>query len=155
MALSADTAAIFRRVLVPVDFSMVSQRAVFVALDFHRLFGARVCLFNLTHAGANDQFLAGIGSPTTAGNLIGDGCAALSRFVNNIAPGHADVAEYDVKIADDYVGGIRDKVSEWGATLLILSHEHHAALLRTHSERIAKSLVVPVLLLQQAPDPKV
>jgi nucleotide-binding universal stress UspA family protein len=149
---SSEVAAIFRRVLVPVDFKMVSHRAVYVALEFRRLFGARVCVFNLTRMDENDQFLAGTGSPTGASDLVEEGHSALWRFVDNIAPRQADQVEYDVQVADDYVGGIRDKMKTWEPTLLVLSHEHHASLLRTHSERIVRSLDVPVLLLQSAHD---
>ena len=149
---SSEVGAIFRRILVPVDFKMVSHRAVYVALEFRRLFAARVCVFNLTRMDENDQFLAGTGSPTSASDLVEEGNSALRRFVDNIAPGQAGEVDYDVKVADNYVGGIRDKTKAWEATLLVLSHEHHASLLRTHSERIARSLDVPVLLLQSAHD---
>jgi nucleotide-binding universal stress UspA family protein len=149
---SSEGAAIFRRVLVPIDFKMVSHRAVGVALELRRLFGAQVCMFNLTRMDENDHFLAGTGSRTSSGDLVEQGHGALRRFVDNIAPGQADQFEYDVKVADNYVAGIRDKMKTWEATLLVLSHEHHASLLRTHSERIAHSLDVPVLLLQSVHD---
>ncbi len=145
---SGDTAALFRRVLVPVDFSMLSHRAVFAALDFRRLFGATVCVYNVTHEGETAQFLAGLGRPTTSGDLVSNGTVALQHFVENIAPGQSGAVEYGVRIADDCVDCIRDKASAWDATMLILSCEPHNALLRTHSEKIINSISIPVLLLQ-------
>jgi nucleotide-binding universal stress UspA family protein len=147
---SSDVAAMFRRVLVPVDFSMVSHRAVFAALEFRRLFGARVCIFNVTHMGENDLYLAGTGSPTTRDDLVEEGSTALRRFVDNIAPGQAGQVEYEVQVSRNYVDGIRDKVEAWDATLLVLGHEHHATLLRTHSERIVRALDVAVFLIPPA-----
>jgi nucleotide-binding universal stress UspA family protein len=149
---SSDPAAIFRRVLVPVDFGMVSHRAVHVALELRRVFGARLCVLNLTHKGANDQFLSGIGSPTTTSDLMASGGAELRRFVDNIAPGQGDSIEYAVHVADDYVAGIRDEANKWGATLIVLSRESHRALLRTHSEKVIMQLQLPVLLIQTPPD---
>jgi hypothetical protein len=133
---------------------MLSQRAVHVALELHRRFESRVCLLNLTSEDENDRFLARLGNPTSSGRLVDDGLEALRRFVENVAPGHADAVEYDVQIARDEIGRIRLKAREWCATLLVLSRATPPALLRTPSERITNALGVPVLLLQGAPDSK-
>ncbi len=148
-----DAAAIFQRVLVPVDFSLASHRGVHVALELHRLCGARVCVFNVTHGREADQFLGGLGSPGSAKDLV-EGSAAVQRFVNNIAPEQTEAVECDAKIAEDHVAAIRAKVSEWQATLLVLSHEPHSSVLRTHSEKLIKALSVPVLVLQSTQDSK-
>ncbi len=145
---SVDRSSSFRRVLVPVDFTIVGHRAVYAALELRHACGSHVCLFNLTHLGENDRYLAHTGMPTTPGDLIEHGCTALRRFVENIAPGQADAVEIDVQVGTDLVQAIRDKASTWAATLVVLSHEHHAALLRTRSEKITRALDVDVLLIQ-------
>ena len=140
-----DATAMFRRILVPVDFSAVSHRAVYAALEFQRVYGSQLCVFHAAHGGGNDQFLAGLGSPTSTGDVADT--SAVRRFLNNIAPGRVDAVECDATMDDDYVASIQSKTRKWGATMIILSHEPHTSLLRTHSEKIMKSLEVPVLLL--------
>lgn len=139
---------IFSRVLVPVDFSPVSHRAVFAALELQRCCRARVCVFYVTHAGANDEFLATLGSPTSRSELRGDGGrAAVRRFVSHIAPGREDDVECDTTIGDDSMSEIRAKIEAWKPSLLVLSHVSHASLLRTHVEKLIRSIELPVLLL--------
>jgi nucleotide-binding universal stress UspA family protein len=147
-------AAPFRRILVPVDFHMPSHRAVCVAIELRRRFGASVCVFHAVRGDENDQFLAGLGSPASREDLLDEASAELRRFLQTVVPEDADAIECDARMEDDYVGAIRAKASEWEATLLVLSPESHPSLLRTHSEKLMKSLTVPVLLLEPPPASK-
>lgn len=153
---SAQTAAtIFSRVLVPVNFSAASQQAVHAALQLQRQCGARVCVFNVSHASENDQFLATLGSPAEREDLRGgeggSSSDTVKRFVRNIAPGSEETVECAGKIGDDYVAAILNKAQEWKASLVILSHVPHPSLLRTHTEKLMQAIDLPVLLLQPSP----
>ena len=147
-----DATAIFRRILVPVDFSMASHQGVFLALELRRLYGSKICVFHATHGGENDQFLAGLGSPASASDLIDT--SPVRRFLNNIAPEQSDAVECDTAMEDDYVTSIHAKAKKWEATLVVLSHESHPSLLRTHSEKLMKVLDVPVLVFPTAASSK-
>lgn len=145
-----DSGPVFSRVLVPVNFSAVSRKAVHTALELQRCCDARVCVFHVSHGGEDDGFLAGLGSPADRGDLTGGaggGSAAVRRFVSHIAPGSEAKVECDAAVGDDYVAAIREKVQHWRPTLVVLSHLSHSSLLRTHSEKLTQSLNVPVLLL--------
>jgi nucleotide-binding universal stress UspA family protein len=144
-------AATFRRILVPVSLREPSHRAIHVAVELRRRFGGRVCAFHAVHSDENDHFLAGIGSPTTRSDVLEEGNAELRQFVREVEPAEADAIECSATMEDDYVAAIRAKASEWDATLLVLSPESHPALRRTHSEKLMKSLAVPVLVLEPAP----
>ena len=141
-------AATFRRILVPISLRVPSQRGLEVAVELRRRFGARVSVFHVVRADENDQFLAGVGSPITRTDLLEEGRADVRQFVQKVAAEEADAIECETTIADDYVTAIRDRASEWQATLIILSPESHPALRRTHSEKLVKSLPVPVLVLE-------
>lgn len=144
-----ETAAeTFHRILVPVDLRVPSQRALRVAVELRHRFGAQVCVFHVVHSDENDHFLAGIGSPITRSDLLEGGRADVRQFVRDVAPGELDAIECEAQLDRDIVAAIRDKAREWDATLVVLSPEHHPSLRRTHSEKLTKSLDVPVLMLE-------
>src|SRR5580698_7509072 len=81
-------ASTFTRILVPIDFSPASKRALATALLLGRGMGSEVHLFHLAEQGENDQFLAGIGGdPVAPTDLIEDAKGRLYRFVENLFPG--------------------------------------------------------------------
>ena len=140
--------AMFRRILVPVSLRKPSHRAVRIAAELHRRLGASVCVFEAVHSGENDHYLAGLGSPISRSDLLEDGRAELRQFVEDVAPAEANAIECDANLEESSMDAIRTKAREWGATLLVLSPESHPSLLRTHSEKLMRSLAVPVLVLE-------
>jgi nucleotide-binding universal stress UspA family protein len=152
--IESSSASTFRRILVPINLRTPSHRAVRIAAELHRQFDADVCVFYAVHSDANDQFLAGLGSSIGRRDMLDEGRDELRQFVRDVAPAEADAIECDANLEENTVEAIRTKVHEWGATLLVLSPEAHPSLLRTHSEKLMKSLAVPVLLLEPpAPNP--
>ncbi|MGD8863382.1 MAG: universal stress protein [Myxococcales bacterium] len=143
-----DTAAVFGRILVPVSFNQDSHQAIHVALELSSMSGAKVCVFHASHGSEGDGFLAGIGSPPSSGDLVTQAREALERLVGNIEPERKQGVEYDATLESDFVDAIRDKAQEWGATLVVLSHERYKSILRTPSEKLVKELPVPALILQ-------
>jgi nucleotide-binding universal stress UspA family protein len=142
-------AAIFRRILVPVDLRARSQRALQVALELRRRFDARICVLHVVRSDENDHFLAGIGSPITRSELLEEGNAEVRQFVRGIAPEDAaGRIESEAVFERDYVTAVRAKADDWEPTLVVLSPDTHPSLLRTHAEKLVKSLDVPVLVLE-------
>jgi nucleotide-binding universal stress UspA family protein len=147
-----ETAAeTFHRILVPVDLRVPSQRALRVAIELRHRFGAQVCVFHVVRTDENDHFLAGIGSPVTRSDLLEGGRADVRQFVRDVVPGELEAIEVEAKVENDVVTAIRAQARAWDATLVILSSEHHPSLRRTHSEKLSKSLAIPVLLLEPPP----
>jgi nucleotide-binding universal stress UspA family protein len=144
-------AATFRRILVPVSLRMPSHRAIQVAGELRRRFGGLVCVFHVVSSDENDHFLSGLGSATTRSDLRAEGSDELRQFVHDAAPAEADAVECEATVDRDYVAAIRAKAREWEATLVVLSPESHPSLLRAHSEKLMKSLDVPVLVLEPPP----
>ena len=85
-AMLADARTIFARLFVPVDFTMSSHRALGVALELKRAFGSQVCLFQLASESGGDEFLAGLGDPSSPADLIDGARDQLQRLVQNVAP---------------------------------------------------------------------
>jgi nucleotide-binding universal stress UspA family protein len=144
---ASQAGTVFSRILVPVDFKPSCHPAIHLALDLQRIHGAQVCVFNAGKSGEGDRFLSGIGSPTEAGDISGESRDALARLVDNIAPGQAEKVECDANLADDFADAIRGKVTDWKASVVLLTHEAHHSLLRTPTEKLVHILDVPVLVL--------
>lgn len=142
----------FRRVLALVDFDPLSHRALHVAVELRRRFGGSVCAFHVARSDENDHFLNALGSPITRSDLIEEGSAELREFVRDVEPEAADVIECDARPEEDYVRTVLAKVHEWAPTLVVVGREHKTSLLRTHTEKLVKSLDVPVLLLEPPPE---
>jgi nucleotide-binding universal stress UspA family protein len=146
----SSTSGTFRRILVPIDLRVPARRdrrALEVAVELGRSFGGHVCAFHVVGSDENDHFLAGIGSPITRSDLLDEGSTGLRQFVRDVAPAEADAIECEARVESDYVEAIRTKAKEWEPTLLVLSAHSHPSLLRSRSEKLMKSLDVPVLLL--------
>lgn len=142
----------FQRVLVLVDPDVTAHRALRVAVELRRRFGSSVCVFHVARTDENDHFLNALGSTITRTDLIEEGSAALREFVREAVPDIADAVECEALPENDYVGTIRAKVRAWRPTLIVLSREPRPSLLRTHTEKLVKSLDVPVLLLEPPPE---
>lgn len=146
----AQARAIYRRVFVPVDFSMSSHRALGAALELARTQGSTVCLFNMAESEGEDDFLGGIGSPAVGGDWPAESEERLHRFVENVAPGYVDRVEVRSRIGGDAARSIHEEAARWGATLIVVASEMHARWLRSPAERIVRDLDIPILLIPGA-----
>jgi nucleotide-binding universal stress UspA family protein len=144
-----DAKAVFERVLVPVDFSEGSRRALATALELKRRFGSEVHLFRLTESSENDQFLAGTGaeavSPRT---LIEAAEERLRRFVDNVLPGRSGDVITHAQVGVDVVHGIARSARRIHTTLVLLAEEPRQALFRTQLEKLVKELDSAVMILR-------
>jgi nucleotide-binding universal stress UspA family protein len=147
--LAAETT--FGRILVPVDFSAGSRRALGAALVLRRALGSEVHLFNLAELGQNDQFLAGTGGNAIApGQLIEDTKGRMMRFVDNVFPGHAGEVTVHARMGVDVVQGIERIAKDIGATLVLLGATQKQSFFRTDIEKVARDLNGAVMLLWSA-----
>src|SRR4051812_26043595 len=79
--------ALYRRVLVPVDFSPKCHRALAVALDWQRRYGSEVYVLHLAGFDQDDEFLAGLGSMPHSDYIIHDAEERLKRFAEIVEAG--------------------------------------------------------------------
>lgn len=144
--IAADASALFRRLFVPVDFSMVSHRAVGVALELQKTHGSQVCVFHWVQSTGSDDWLGGIGSPAVAGDWIVETKNRLRRFLDNIAPGAAEQVEVHARFGET-ITSIRRAAVEWEATLVVAAAGVHRALLRSPAEQLVHDFDVPTLII--------
>lgn len=150
-----DPSATFRRILAPIDFSEASKRVLATVLELQRRFGSEVCLFNVTEAGANDEFLAGIGGNAQTGNdLVDDATGRLRRFVENVFPGASGLVTYRSVVEVDLAKATDDVATKIDATLVVLGmHSSASHVLRSTSEKIVQAVSCPVMLVQGSEEP--
>ncbi|MGO8994085.1 MAG: universal stress protein [Polyangiaceae bacterium] len=143
----------FTRLLVPVDFSAGSRRALGAALVLRRSLGSEVHLFNLAELGGNDEYLAGTGAnPVTPEELVEDTKARLLRFVDNVFPGHSREVTVHARMGVDVVHGIERIAKEIGATLVLLGARQRESFFRTDIEKVVRDLNGAVMLFWVAED---
>ncbi len=145
-AIGVEANALFRRLFVPVDFSMSSHRSVGVALELEKTFGSKVCVFHWVQSTGSDDWLGGIGSPAVAGDWIVETKDRLRRFLDNIAPGVSEHVEVHARFGET-IASIRRAAEEWEATLVIAAASVHRALLRSPAEQLVHDFDVPTLIL--------
>jgi nucleotide-binding universal stress UspA family protein len=144
----AQTKSLFERVFVLVDFTSASHRAVAVAFDLKRAFGSRICLFGLAESTGGDDFLGGLGAPSTPSDLVSAELGRLRRFIDNVAPGFAESADVEVKAravvkpADD----VHDEAHRWDATLVVAA-ANAEGFFRSPAEKLVRGFDIPVLLI--------
>jgi nucleotide-binding universal stress UspA family protein len=143
----ASARIIFERILVPVDYSMGSHRAVGAALELQRALGSAVCLFHTVESETSTEWLGGIGSPAVQGDWVTRAEARLQRFVENVAPGSAASIELRARIGGETVRLVHDEARRWRATLLIVSAQVRARLFRSPAERLIHDFPVPMLVI--------
>jgi Universal stress protein family len=138
----------FARILVPIDFSQASKRALATALVMRERLGAEVHLVHLAEPGANSDFLAGTGASGVSPNeLVADARDRLSRFVGDLFPEDAAAVFMHAHASGSVVTGIEDAIREVGATLVVLTRRDRKSLLRSHVEEIARDVSVAVLVV--------
>lgn len=146
-----DTSAMFRRILVPIDFTGASKSALATALELQRRFGSEVCLFHMAELGANDEFLAGVGGQKeTGGELSEQAMGRMQRFVENVFPGSSSLLTYRSKVETDLARAIDDATTAFKATLVVLGTDVKSTLFRRASEKITQQVGCPILLVRDA-----
>ncbi len=144
----ARTAEIFRRILVPVDFSVESHRAIFTALELRRRFGSELGVFNLTEFDENDDFRRGLGHEFSTSNLTVLTEHRIHDFLENLQPGASQGITAMAFVGHDVARWLSDLAKEWRATLVLLATHPSHKLLRTTTEKILRGLDIPVLVPQ-------
>jgi nucleotide-binding universal stress UspA family protein len=142
----ASAGRILDRVLVAVDFSMDSHRAVGVALELQRMHGSVVRLFHAAESSGSDDWLGGIGSPSVSGDWVVESTARLRRFLENVAPGSSTRFEVSARVGD-VISALRAEIGAWAPTLLIAALPVHSRILRSPAEHLVHDLDVPTLII--------
>jgi nucleotide-binding universal stress UspA family protein len=141
-------AEIFRRILVPVDFSDESHRGVFTALELGRHFNSELCFFNLAEFDENDDYRRGLGHPYSTFDLVKITEKRLHDFLENLAEGTSEHVTKLAFVGHDVARWLHDIAREWKATLVLVSTHPRHTLFRSQTEKIMRALNVPVLVLQ-------
>jgi nucleotide-binding universal stress UspA family protein len=139
----AQSRSIFERILVPIDFSMASQRALGAALELRRQYGSRVCVFHVSESSTHDEFLGGLGG---AKQGKGEAEGRLHRFLENVAPGAAGELEIRTQVGAEIEAAIAEEAQAFRATLVVLP-ETRTTFGRSRSEKAVRKLAVPALVI--------
>jgi nucleotide-binding universal stress UspA family protein len=149
VAAGFDPDAMFRRILVPVEFNDASRCAVAEALGLQRHFGSAVHLFRLAELDEVSRFLAGTGADgVTSDSLVEDAEERLERFVENVFPGHAEDVTVHAAMGTDISEGIADEARRLRATMVVVGASPHHHLFRTQIELMVERMPCPVLLVR-------
>lgn len=141
--------AIFARVFVPVDLTPSSRQAVGAALELKRVFGAEVCVFQLAEVGSADEFLGGLGDPSTPNELVRNAEGRLRRFIENVAPAYAGAVDVRARAGVKPIESIHDEARRWGATLVVATTTFEGVF-RSPAEKLVRGFDIPVLLIPAA-----
>jgi nucleotide-binding universal stress UspA family protein len=141
-----STAALFSRILVPVDFTDASRASLAAACEAARRLGSVVVLFHVANAGENDGFLAGTGAAWSLPDVIAVGRELLRAFAEEEQPDLAPSFVYDVVGSIALERAVSLAATRHDATLVVLAAPNEGVF-RTRSERIARELACPVLLV--------
>jgi len=137
----------FERILVPVDFSAASRRALATALVLQDTLQSEVHVFHLAEQGSNAEFLAGSGAMVAYDSLSEDAKGRLRRFVDNVFPGRAAGAVLHAHGGTGLVEDVEAMAREVRATLVILSGGSRHTFFRSRIERIAHDIDAAVIVL--------
>jgi nucleotide-binding universal stress UspA family protein len=149
-------AELFARILVPIDFSAASRRALLFALDLRRRFGGQVYLVNVTGPSDGDDFLGGLGAHWWSSDLTQEADDDLHRFVEHVAPGEAAIVACDIELEGDVARAVADAVERYGATVVLVTKngKKRPLLLRSRTERIAAKVCCAVMTIACEPEPE-
>jgi nucleotide-binding universal stress UspA family protein len=138
----------FARILVPIDFSPSSRRALATALLLQDHLRSEVHLLHLAETGDNDEFLAGVGGGNVPpGELAADARDRLRRFVEHLFPGRVAGIVTHAQTGTTVAQAIEKATAEIHPTLVLLCGSPHRSLLRTHVERIMRNIHAQVTVL--------
>lgn len=145
----------FDRLLVPVDFSAASRAAYEVAIDIAERWASQIVLFNAAGFDANDEFLDHTGADWGRSDVVGEAREHLRRFADTVVKGSADRVEIDAVRDDDPVHAVRGACARHAPSLLVLGadgRERRRRWRRSQTERIARAVTCPVLLVRGQPE---
>lgn len=142
---------LFRRILVPVDFSAESRLALLAAVALRDGFGGEVHLF-VESRPEQASVLRGLGVQWGGSDSERESERMLRYFAESAGVDPAALIQH-ATWGDDVVGGITDAVAACAASLVVLGVHDRKSFWRTRAERIVKALDVPVLLLQGEREP--
>jgi hypothetical protein len=151
--LVAEATASFERVLVPVDFSSGSRRALAAALLLKDHLHSEVHLLHLGTLGSNGEFLAGSGADVLYGDIQEDAKAEAVRFVENVFPGRASEVVVHAGVGEDVARAIESIASQVRPTLVILpdgaqpAHRHETHWRKRIERAVARLEGVGVMVL--------
>jgi nucleotide-binding universal stress UspA family protein len=137
----------FTRILVPIDFSQASRRALATALLLQERLRSEVHLFHLMEQGADSDFLAGAGALIGYGDLPENARGELVRFVDHLFPGRTAGVVVHARVGTDLVAAINGLARDIGATLVLLAGKPRQTLFRTRIERIVRDVERAVMVL--------
>ena len=141
-----DPTLMFRRILVPVDFSPESRHAVITACEARARFGSEIHLFVTSDYGSTGG-LRGLGVTWGHDEVQDDDRRRLKMFAESICDGMPCLQNH-ARFGGDVIKGIASAATDCGATMVIMgTHDKHSVM-RTRTEKILKSLGIPVLVLQ-------
>jgi nucleotide-binding universal stress UspA family protein len=143
----------YRKIVVPVDGSPTSNKALVAALQMARDSGGKV---HLVHSIDEFAYFTGF-------EYYGDVVVAMRRAADEILTAAAEVAqaagvEYDARLIElpgrRLGDAIADEAAKWGADLIVAgTHGRHGisrALLGSGAEQILRMAPVPVLVIRSA-----
>jgi nucleotide-binding universal stress UspA family protein len=141
-ALASKTKALFARILVPVDFSSGSERAVATALSLRRSFGSEVHLFHLAEPSKSEHLTP----DGELGAFIVNAESRLLRFVESTFPEYGGRIAVHGSVGFDLVESITRAARAVGATLVLLAARPKHSLFRNQIEKTLRNVDCAVLV---------
>lgn len=143
-----DPTLMFRRILVPIDFSPESRHALITACETRARFGSEIHLF-VAPDSAHEPGMRGVGVPWGRDDAVHDAEQMLQYFAESICAGMPCLINH-ATFGKDLVKGIGEAAKSCGATMVMLgTHDRHS-LMRTRTERILNALDIPVLVVKDS-----
>lgn len=142
-----DSDAIFRRILVPLDFGPESRHALITACEMRRRFGSEIRLFVVRETARDSVFSFGVTDPWTREDMDRVTRDRLYRLAKEVCDGDPCM-KFEAMHGSDVVGAIAKAVRNFQATVVLLPCSGRRTLLRSRAEKIARALDVPVIVLK-------
>lgn len=147
-----DPTTLFRTLLVPIDFTPESRRALITACELRARFGSDIHVFLVRGAGGHSW--AAANNPPSRSAIEQSARDQLRYLGESICEGMPCLIN-DILFGDDVVHGIANAARACEATMVILAvHPERSMFWRTRAEKIEHALDIPVMVLKgtrQAP----
>jgi nucleotide-binding universal stress UspA family protein len=137
---------VFERILVPIDFSAESRRALITACETRKQFDSVIHVFVQTNFEPSSA-LRGLGIEFGKEDAVASARRCLDYLGQSICNGMHCLIE-NASFGDDVVKGVVDAASKTHATLVIMGLHQNHTLFRSRAEKIMRLLDIPVLLIQ-------
>ena len=141
-----DPTQMFRDILVPIDFTPESRRALITACELRNRFGSRVHLFVDTDY-TDRSALRGIGVPYGHDEAVRNARTQLEHFATSVCQSDHGL-QTDAAFGHDVPKDIAEFAAAHGCTMVIMGVHHKHSWFRTRAEKIVRSLTIPVFVLQ-------